>query len=98
MPIEQVLFNLGSAVGGIAGLLAVLIYVQSRKDAAAANASYERLVVRMAEQSEKSQEQLVAVVANNTTAMQMQTRASDAMCVRFAELEREVMRRNHERS
>jgi len=96
--VEELVFRLASAIGGISGLLAVMVYVQSRKDAAMANASYERLVVRMAEQSDKSQAQLLEVVSNNTAALHMQTESNRALCGRLGELERQVQRRNHVRS
>ena len=97
MGFEELLLKLASAVGGISGLLAVMVYVQSRKDAQAASASYERLVNRMAEQSATSQTQLLEVVSNNTAAMHMQTESNRALCGRLGELEREVQlqRRNH---
>ncbi|HUX76865.1 MAG TPA: hypothetical protein VMY40_09520 [Anaerolineae bacterium] len=98
--VEELVLRLASAVGGISGLLAVMIYVQSRKDLTAAQASYERLVTRMAGQSESNQQQLVEVVSNNTAAMQMQTESNRALCNRLSELEREVQyqRRNHEKA
>lgn len=92
MGFDELLIKLASAVGGISGLLAVMVYVQSRKDAQAANESYERLVNRMAEQSAMSQTQLLEVVSNNTAAMHMQTESNRALCGRLGELERQIQR------